>query len=76
MEPASLSASPSQGKPCLAPCYFWLRFCLWDPLTFSNENKTTEGCCLSLWLAASNRERQGLKSKTSNEQCGTGMSQD
>lgn len=43
LEPASLS----QGKSCLAPCYFWLCLCLWDPLTFSNENKTTEGAALA-----------------------------
>lgn len=41
LELTGFSASPSQGKPRLAPsCYFWLCFCLWDPLTFSNENKT------------------------------------
>lgn len=38
VEPASLSASLSQGKTCSAPCcYFWLCFCLWDPLTFSSK---------------------------------------
>lgn len=49
-DPALEPNSLSQGKSCLAPCYFWLCLCLWDPLTFSNENKTTEGAALAFGL--------------------------
>lgn len=43
----STSAEPTSLSQGLAPCYFWLCLCLWDPLTFSNENKTTEGAALA-----------------------------
>lgn len=65
-DPALEPSSLSQGKSCLAPCYFWLCLCLWDPLTFSNENKTTEGA--ALWLAESSGMRKdwGLKPQISS----------